>query len=303
MFEIKDLTKLFGDNVAVDHLNMQINPGAVMGLSGQNGAGKTTTFRMVLDFIAPTQGSVTWNGDRISEAIKQRIGFLPEERGLYQKWTVEEQVAYFAELHGMKRADAKAALQDWMRRLDVVGKPSDKLQKLSKGNAQKVQLIATVIFRPDFLILDEPFTGLDPVNTEIMMSEIKRLKANGASIIFSSHNMSGVEVLSDNLTMLRQGKTVLQGETQAIRESFGRTEIYLETEQPVADDQLLAVAGVESVVPAGMGRRLHLSNPEAGRAVFDLVSSNGYVPVFAQEAPTLDDIFRREVAEGGRHDA
>ncbi|TYC50677.1 ABC transporter ATP-binding protein [Weissella muntiaci] len=296
MFEIKDLNKYFADKHAVNDLNMTIKPGEVMGLIGQNGAGKTTTFRMILDFIPMSSGSITWNGQPISPTEKQRIGFLPEERGLYQKWTIEEQVLYFAELHGMKRGDAKSALRDWMTRLEVVGKPEDKVQKLSKGNAQKIQLIGTVIFEPDFLILDEPFTGLDPVNTEIMMNEIRRLKKNGASIIFSSHNMAGVEKLSDSLTMLKNGSTVLAGSTNEIRESFGRTEIYLEAE--IADEALFNVDGVLSIEADGMGRRIHIADPEVGKAIFALVSAKGYVPVFAQQAPTLDDIFRREVVGG-----
>ncbi|GAK30303.1 ABC transporter ATP-binding protein [Weissella oryzae SG25] len=296
MFEIKKLNKYFGDKHAVSDLDMTIKPGEVLGLIGQNGAGKTTTFRMILDFIPMTSGSITWDGKTISAERKQRIGFLPEERGLYQKWTIEEQVLYFAELHGMKRATAKLALRDWMQRLEVVGKPEDKVQKLSKGNAQKVQLIGTVIFEPDFLILDEPFTGLDPVNTEIMMAEIRRLKANGASIIFSSHNMAGVEKLSDSLIMLKNGVTVLAGATQAIRESFGRTEIYLEAATP--DEALKALPGVLSVKADGIGRRIELAEPVVGEAVFKLVSQAGYVPVFAQQAPTLDDIFRREVVGG-----
>ncbi|CAM2760121.1 ABC transporter ATP-binding protein [Weissella confusa] len=300
MIELKNLNKRFGDKLAVQDMNMVIKPGEVMGLIGQNGAGKTTTFRMVLDFIEPTSGEITWDGHKITSADKQRIGFLPEERGLYQKLTIEEQVMYFAELHGMKRADAKASLQDWMKRLDVVGKTTDKVQKLSKGNAQKVQLISTVIFHPEFLILDEPFTGLDPVNTELMMNEIKRLKQDGAMIIFSSHNMSGVEKLSDHLTMLRHGETVLSGATTEIRESFGRTEIYIES--PVADADLLAIDGVLSVEPQGIGRQVRLTNAEVGRQVFSTVAQDGYVPVFAQTAPTLDEIFRREVQGGGVND-
>lgn len=296
MIELTHLNKQFGDKIAVQDMNMCLNPGEVMGLIGQNGAGKTTTFRMILDFIEPTSGTVTWDGHAITAVDKQRIGFLPEERGLYQKLTIEEQVVYFAELHGMKRSDAKSALADWMKRLDVVGKPSDKVQKLSKGNAQKVQLIATVIFEPDFLILDEPFTGLDPVNTELMMQEIMRLKHEGAMIIFSSHNMSGVEKLSDQLTMLRHGETVLHGDTNAIRESFGRTEVYLES--PVTDAELRNIAGVKSITPQGPGRHLQLTDAAVGREVFQLVAQDGYVPVFAQQPPTLDEIFRHEVQGG-----
>lgn len=297
MIELSHLTKTFDDKVAVDDLNMTIAPGEVMGLIGQNGAGKTTTFRMILDFITPTTGTVLWDGAPLDAKKRQKLGFLPEERGLYQKQTIENQILYFAELHGMKRQDAKIALRDWMKRLDVVGKPEDKVQSLSKGNAQKIQLISTVIFEPEFLILDEPFSGLDPVNTELMMREIKRLKANGAKILFSSHDMSGVEHLSDRITMLKKGQTVLQGTPVEIRESFGRSEVYLESEIPTT--QLAEISGVESIEQAGAGRKIHLSDPAAGKAIFNVVAADGYVPVFAQTPPTMDEVFRREVAAGG----
>lgn len=297
LIELTHLTKTFGDKVAVNDLSMTIEPGEVMGLIGQNGAGKTTTFRMILDFIEPTNGTVLWDGQPIDAAKRQKLGFLPEERGLYQKQTIENQILYFAELHGMKRQDAKLALRDWMKRLNVVGKPEDKVQSLSKGNAQKIQLISTVIFEPEFLILDEPFSGLDPVNTELMMQEIKRLKSNGAKILFSSHDMSGVEHLSDRITMLKHGNTVLQGTPVDIRESFGRSEIYLESN--VSNDQLMQISGVETIASAGAGRNIHLTDAEAGKEVFSLVAADGYVPVFAQTPPTMDEVFRREVAAGG----
>lgn len=296
LIELTHLTKQFETKLAVDDLNMTIAPGEVMGLIGQNGAGKTTTFRMILDFITPTNGTVLWDGQPLDAKKRQKLGFLPEERGLYQKQTIENQVLYFAELHGMKRQDAKLALRDWMKRLDVVGKPEDKVQALSKGNAQKIQLISTVIFEPEFLILDEPFSGLDPVNTELMMREIKRLKANGAKILFSSHDMSGVERLSDKITMLKHGETVLQGTPVDIRESFGRSEIYLES--TVSNEQLLQIPGVDTIEVSGAGRKIHLTNSDAGKDVFTLVSADGYVPVFAQTPPTMDEVFRREVSLG-----
>ncbi len=204
--KIDKVRKNFGDKIAVDNLNMVVKPGEVMGLIGQNGAGKTTTFRMILNFISADQGRITWQDGPINQEIKQKIGFLPEERGLYQKMTVEDQILYFAELHGMKRADARLKLQDWMKRLEVVGKPMDKVQTLSKGNAQKIQFIATLIHEPEFLILDEPFTGLDPVNTELLRNEIKRSRDKGSAVIFSNHNMSDVELLSDHLLMLKGGQ-------------------------------------------------------------------------------------------------
>lgn len=293
--QITNVTKRFGDKVAVDDLSMTVAPGEVMGLIGQNGAGKTTSFRMILDFIQADQGSITWDGEKITQKTKQLIGFLPEERGLYQKMTVEDQIMYFAELHGMKRSDARIKVAEWMKRVEVIGKPTDKVQTLSKGNAQKVQFIATLIHEPKFLILDEPFTGLDPVNTEILRNEIKKSRDNGAAVIFSNHNMSDVELLSDNLLMLKDGKTILNGTVQEIRESYGRTRIYLEDGIP--DDELLAVSGVKSVTKQGGGRSIKLGNAEVGREIFQKVASKGYVQAFVQSPPSLDEIFRMEVAE------
>ena len=295
MLRIEHITKQFGDKIAVENLDMTVEDGSIMGLIGQNGAGKTTTFRMILDFIKSDSGLISWNGKPITQDVKQGIGFLPEERGLYQKMTVEEQILYFAELHGMKRDEARKELVTWMDKLEVVGKITDKVQTLSKGNAQKVQFIATLIHRPKFLILDEPFTGLDPVNTSLLMNEIKTLKDNGAAIIFSSHNMSGVELLSDNLTMLKKGKVVLQGDIYGIRNSFGRTQVYVESE--LADTTLSAIAGVKTIEKQGAGRLIHIADEAVGHDIFKKVSETGYVQAFVQAPPTLDEIFRKEVAE------
>ena len=295
MLRIERITKQFGDKIAVDSLDMTVEDGSIMGLIGQNGAGKTTTFRMILDFIKSDSGLITWTGKSITQDVKQGIGFLPEERGLYQKMTVEEQILYFAELHGMKRDEARKELVTWMDKLEVVGKITDKVQTLSKGNAQKVQFIATLIHRPNFLILDEPFTGLDPVNTSLLMNEIKTLKDNGAAIIFSSHNMSGVELLSDNLTMLKKGKVVLQGDIYGIRNRFGRTQVYVESE--LSDTTLSAIAGVKTIEKQGAGRLIHIADEAVGHDIFKKVSETGYVQAFVQAPPTLDEIFRKEVAE------
>ncbi|MEI3647728.1 ABC transporter ATP-binding protein [Lactococcus lactis subsp. lactis] len=296
--KIDEVRKSFGDKIAVDNLNMVVKPGEVMGLIGQNGAGKTTTFRMILNFISADQGKITWQDGPITQEIKQKIGFLPEERGLYQKMTVEDQILYFAELHGMKRADARLKLQDWMKRLEVVGKPTDKVQTLSKGNAQKIQFIATLIHEPEFLILDEPFTGLDPVNTELLRNEIKRSRDKGAAVIFSNHNMSDVELLSDHLLMLKGGQTILNGTVEAIRASYGRTRIYLESDLP--NKELSVIRGVESIEKRGSGRSIKISEAEVGREIFQRVAKDGYVQAFVQSPPSLDEIFRMEAAENNQ---
>lgn len=296
--KIDKVRKSFGDKIAVDNLNMVVKPGEVMGLIGQNGAGKTTTFRMILNFISADQGKITWQDGPITQEIKQKIGFLPEERGLYQKMTVEDQILYFAELHGMKRADARIKLQDWMKRLEVVGKPTDKVQTLSKGNAQKIQFIATLIHEPEFLILDEPFTGLDPVNTELLRNEIKRSRDKGAAVIFSNHNMSDVELLSDHLLMLKGGQTILNGTVEAIRASYGRTRIYLESDLP--NEELSVITGVESIEKRGSDRSIKISEAEVGREIFQKVAKDGYVQAFVQSPPSLDEIFRMEAAENNQ---
>ena len=294
MIQLTNINKTFGNNIAVNSMNMTLEPGKVMGLIGQNGAGKTTTFRMILNFISPTSGKITWDNHPITQSDKQKIGFLPEERGLYQKLTIEEQILYFAELHGMSRSDAKTALTDWLKRLDVVGKATDKVQSLSKGNAQKIQMIASLIFNPEFIILDEPFSGLDPVNTSIMMNEIIRMRDNGAMIIFSSHDMNNVTKISDNLTMLKQGKIVLQGGVQEIREQFGRTKVYVEG--PFSTSELSNIAGITNIKQQGAGFDITIANESVGHHIFDYVTRNGYIPAFSQQPPTLDDIFRQEVA-------
>ena len=298
--KIDKVRKSFGDKIAVDNLNMVVKPGEVMGLIGQNGAGKTTTFRMILNFISADQGRITWQDGPINQEIKQKIGFLPEERGLYQKMTVEDQILYFAELHGMKRADARLKLQDWMKRLEVVGKPMDKVQTLSKGNAQKIQFIATLIHEPEFLILDEPFTGLDPVNTELLRNEIKRSRDKGSAVIFSNHNMSDVELLSDHLLMLKGGQTILNGTVEDIRSSYGRTCVYLESD--LSNDELSLISGVESIEKRGSGRSIKISEANVGREIFQKVAKDGYVQAFVQSPPSLDEIFRMEVAEHDQED-
>ena len=298
--KIDKVRKSFGDKIAVDNLNMVVKPGEVMGLIGQNGAGKTTTFRMILNFISADQGRITWQDGPINQEIKQKIGFLPEERGLYQKMTVEDQILYFAELHGMKRADARLKLQDWMKRLEVVGEPMDKVQTLSKGNAQKIQFIATLIHEPEFLILDEPFTGLDPVNTELLRNEIKRSRDKGSAVIFSNHNMSDVELLSDHLLMLKGGQTILNGTVEDIRASYGRTRVYLESD--LSNDELSLISGVESIEKRGSGRSIKISEANVGREIFQKVAKDGYVQAFVQSPPSLDEIFRMEVAEHDQED-
>ncbi|GEL15715.1 ABC transporter ATP-binding protein [Pediococcus cellicola] len=290
MLQVKNLNKSFGQMQAVSNESFTVNDGEILGLIGQNGAGKTTTFRMILGLLKPDAGSVFWNGHPFTRKDQDIVGFLPEERGLYLKMTVEEQVVYFAELRGQKPAVTKQKLDDWMQRFAVKGKRTDKIKDLSKGNQQKVQLIATLIHEPKLVILDEPFSSLDPVNASLLEDGIERLKSQGSAIIFSSHDMGNVEKISDKLLMLRQGETVLNGVTNEIRESFGDTRIFIQS--PLTAEELLAIDGVLSVKKYQNGFELKLANPEVGKAVFAAATKDGYIREFSQQPPTLDEIFR-----------
>ncbi|MCI1986895.1 MAG: ABC transporter ATP-binding protein [Lactobacillus sp.] len=290
MLEVKDLTKTFGKMTAVSHESFTIRPGEIMGVIGQNGAGKTTTFRMLLNFLTPDSGAIIWNGQPLTADAYDQIGYLPEERGLYPKMRVEDQIVYFARLRGMKTADIKARIPEWLEHFQVKGKRTDKIKDLSKGNQQKVQLIATLIHMPKLVILDEPFSGLDPVNASLLQDGIEMLRDNGAAIIYSSHDMGNVEAISDHLVMLRNGEVVLNGTVDAIRQSFGRTKLFLES--PLTREQLAATPGVTRIVPHGAGFELTLSDPAVGQELFARATADGYIPEFRQAPPTLDEIFR-----------
>ncbi len=296
MLNVQNLSKSFGDVQAIDQLNFSIDPGKILGLIGPNGSGKTTTFRIILNLLTPDQGAVLWNQQAIDSKDLNRIGYLPEERGLFLDMTLEEVILYFAALNDQKKADIKKEIPIWLEKFAVKGKKTDKVKSLSKGNQQKIQMINTLIHRPELIILDEPFSGLDPVNADLLIQAIQQAKDEGACIIFSSHNMDNVQQLCDQVLMLINGKESLKGSVEDIRNSFGRTRVELETEVPLTD--LLAIEGVESAVEHDHGRlRLTLSDPKAGQAVFDRVSQSGYVQTFSQQAPSLNEIFKIKVGE------
>lgn len=296
MLEVKGLKKSFGSLTAVDDVSFTIEEGQIMGLIGQNGSGKTTTFRMILKLLNPDEGRVLWNGQLFSKEFFDHVGYLPEERGLNQKMTIEHQILYFARLRGKKSSEIEPLIDEWLQEFEVVGERKDKIKSLSKGNQQKVQLICTLIHEPDLIILDEPFSGLDPVNASLLEEGIRKAKERGASIIFSSHNMNNVEELCDNLVMLKRGRQVLYGTIREIREGFGRTRLFLESSLTKAE--LEQVEGVESVsgVEEGM-YHIRLRDAEVGHQIFDLATKNGYIPTFSQQPPTIEEIFKQIAGE------
>ncbi|WP_314064630.1 ABC transporter ATP-binding protein [uncultured Vagococcus sp.] len=297
MLEVKQLVKTFGDMTAVDHVSFTIPEGKILGLIGQNGAGKTTTFRLILDFLTADQGEVLWKGRKLTEKDYNVIGYLPEERGLYPKISIEEQLIYFARLRGKTKKEIAPKIDEWMAKFQVKGKKTDKVKALSKGNQQKVQLISTLIHEPELIILDEPFSGLDPVNAELLKDGIIELKEKGSCVIFSSHNMDNVEKICDHLIMLRDGQMVLDGEVHEIRQSFGRTKLFIESEL-----SLEAIQGTEGVLTSHLRSdgiiEATLRDEQVGRELFDQAVTFGYMPVFNQLPPTLEDIFKMKVGEG-----
>lgn len=296
MLEVSNLRKSFGETVAVDGLSFTIEPGEIMGLIGQNGAGKTTTFRLILNLLVANAGQTLWNGESIGEGLLDNIGYLPEERGLDEKLTVEQQLLYLGQLNGMTKREVTESIDTWMERFQVKGDRKDKISSLSKGNQQKVQLIATLMHEPDLIILDEPFSGLDPVNAELLEDGIRHAAKRGASIIFSSHNMANVESLCQSVVMLKNGRQVLGGTIDEVKSLFDRLKIYLEA--PIATAELEAISGVQSVEQLDARHRLiHIEQEAVGRDVFEAAHQSGTVYQISQQAPTLEEIFKERAVE------
>ncbi len=296
LLQVNNLMKTFGNFMALDDLSFEVNDGEILGLIGQNGAGKTTTFRLILNFLVPNQGTILWNHQPLDERDYNLIGYLPEERGLYPKVKVKNQLLYFAALHGKTKKEIELKIDVWMEKFQVKGNKTDKVKSLSKGNQQKVQLIATLIHEPKLVILDEPFSGLDPINAEILIQGIIELKQKGTCVIFSSHNMDNVEKLCDHLVMLENGRTVLNGKIHEIRESFGRTKVFLES--PLTLPEILEIDGVKGAIQQENGRiEVTLHHPKAGEEIFTRATQFGYIPMFSQQPPTLEEIFKRKVGE------
>ncbi len=297
MLEIKGVSKSFPGVKAVDDVSVTIEPGEILGLIGQNGAGKTTLFRLILKLLKMDSGEILWNGGEINEKVLDEIGFLPEERGLYPKRKIEDQILFFAELRGKRRSETAEKIDGWFEELQVKGKKTDKIKTLSKGNQQKVQLICTLIHEPKLIILDEPFSGLDPVNAGLLAKSIKKAKERGASIIFSSHNMENVTDICDKVLMLKDGRNVLSGTLQEVRNQFPKDRVFVETDL-YTFDELLSLEGVVSgkVLPSGI-TELILEKEEYGKELFQLLSKDGFIQTFSQQSPDLDEIFRMKVGE------
>lgn len=227
IIECRDVTKRFGDKVAIEGINLQIPEGRIFGLLGPNGAGKTTLIRIINRITIPTSGEIFFKGAPITQGDVEKIGYMPEERGLYRKMKVGEQAMFLAQLKGMSASEARKALKEWFVRFGIENWWDKKIEELSKGMAQKVQFITTVVHKPSLMILDEPFSGFDPVNAELIRHEILRLKDEGATIVLSTHNMESVEELCDEIALINKSHLVITGGVDDIRRRYGNNNVEL----------------------------------------------------------------------------
>jgi ABC-2 type transport system ATP-binding protein len=293
---IDHITKSFGDFTAVNDLSLAVRAGRIFGLIGPNGAGKTTTIRMIVNITAPDSGRITLFGQKITPALQDRIGYLPEERGLYKKMKVGDQLKFFAELKSVGTKEGEKRVDRWLERLKLTEWKNKKSNDLSKGMQQKIQFITAVIHEPDLLILDEPFSGLDPVNVELLKEIVLDLKASGKTIIFSTHQMEVAEKICDDICLINRSRKVLEGSIREVKRGFGRNAVGLRLtggEEVLADQNLISTVarhsdGVEVLLAEGASAQQLLSR---------LVSGGASIEKFEMIEPSLHDIFIQKVTE------
>ena len=299
LIQCKNVYKSFGEKVALDRVSVDIPKGKIFGLLGPNGAGKTTLIRIINRITIPNGGEVLFDGRPITQDDVEKIGYLPEERGLYRKMKVGEQAMYFAQLKGMSSREAAKELKKWFVRFGIESWWNKKVEELSKGMAQKVQFITTVVHKPSLLILDEPFSGFDPVNAQIIREEILRLKEEGATIILSTHNMESVEELCDNIALINKSHVVITGGVDEIRHKYGNNNVEL----VYTGGELASVMNVFNVLSDqdDAGRHtavLELLDGKGGNAALSAILAQGVtVNSFKELVPRMNDIFIKLVTE------
>lgn len=293
MLKVENVTKYYGDLKAVDNLSFEVEDGCIFGLLGLNGAGKTTTFRMIMGLIDDYTGSITLDGKKIDYSMTDKIGFLTEERSLLTKMTVVEQVKFYAILKNMKEEDIVNRLDYYLDKFGISEYKYKKIKELSKGNQQKIQFITSIIHEPKLLILDEPFSGLDPINVELFKKEILELKEKGTSIIFSSHRMEHVELFCEKLVVLVKGKTVLNGYLKDIKKEYKKKDVYIIGD--VAKEDLEKIEGVVKVRKENDNYIVTISDEKYVSKLFNYVKKCDNIIRFSVEEPSLNEIFIEKV--------
>ena len=295
MLKVDNVTKYYGENLAVDNLSFEVNNGEIFGLLGVNGAGKTTTFRMIIGLLEMSSGSITLDDQPINYSNTNQIGFLTEERSLLTKLTVKEQVIMYGILKGMKEKEILEKLDYWLERFHIKEYRERKIKELSKGNQQKIQFITAIINEPKLLILDEPFTGLDPINVALFVEVMKEFKEKGSIIIFSSHRMEHVEMFCDNLVILVKGKSVLQGNIKEIKKEYRKKNIHIIGD--VKTEDLEKIKGVVEVEENAMEIIVKIESEKYIDDVFEVVKNSKNIIKFMVEDPSLNEIFLNKVGE------
>jgi ABC-2 type transport system ATP-binding protein len=290
--EIDHVTKTFGQHVAVGDLSLQVPTGSVYGFIGPNGSGKTTTLRMIMRILHPDHGDICVLGEQNLGAATDRVGYLPEERGLYKQMKVRDILRFYAELKGFR--DSRAAIDAWLERMGLADWATKKVEALSKGMAQKVQFIATVVARPELVLLDEPFSGLDPINMEVLRDAVLELRQGGTTVIFSTHDMGVAEKMCDFIFMIYKGRKVLDGTLEAIQDKYGSdtVRVRLEGDGESLDD----LPGVIKVTDFGRLKELRLEPGADAQALLPALMARGRVRHFELTRPSLHDIFVRIAA-------
>ena len=295
MLKVDKVTKYYGDFLAVDNLSFTVKPGEIFGLLGVNGAGKTTTFRMIMGLLDPDSGSVTLDGKKIDYDVTDKIGFLTEERSLLTKMTVKEQCLFYGTLKGMSNKEILARLDELLEKFEIKEYKDKKIKELSKGNQQKIQFITALLNNPKLLILDEPFSGLDPFNVEMFKKEIVEMASKGSMIIFSSHRMEHVELFCKKLVVLMHGKAVLEGYLKDIKESYQKKNIFIKGN--VSKKELETIDGVIEVVEHADEFEVKIKDISYVDKVFDQIKTKKKITKFLVEEPSLNEIFVAKVGE------
>lgn len=292
---IEHVTKKFGDFTAVNDISLRLDKGKMLGFLGRNGAGKTTTFRMILGLSETTTGHITYEGKNINKHMYNKVGYLPEERGLHPKMTVEEELTYLATLKGLSSRDIQQRIDYWLERFAITENRKKRIQSLSKGNQQKIQLLASMLHEPELLILDEPYSGLDPVNVELLKRAVKDLNDKGSTIIYSSHRMEHVEELCDDVCIIDKGQLVVSGDIQKVRSELGNKLVIVESDHQI--DGLDDIPGILKKEHRKHDVRLTIENEAVAEKIYNTVIKQGYVRRFQVLEPSLNDIFIDKVGE------
>ena len=298
MLKVENITKKYGENVAVNNLSFTVDAGEIFGLLGENGAGKTTTFRIIMGLIDANEGKVTLDSKKIDYSETDNIGFVTEERSLLTKLTVQEQIEFYGTLKGLDKDTIDKRLDYWLEKFEITSYKNRKIKELSKGNQQKIQFISAIINEPKLLILDEPFTGLDPINVKLMKDAIYYLKEKGCSIIFSSHQMEYIEDFCEKLILLVKGNTILDGKLDDIKENYAKKNIMIKGED-IDISAIKKLKGVISVEKTRGELEVKIANKEVAPKVFNIIK-NSNITKYDVVSPSLNEIFIASV--GGIHE-